>query len=245
MGIIYKATNKQNGKVYIGKTSSCLRKRINLHIHMAFTKQSTTYFHNALRKYGRENFTFDILEETTEDLNDRERYFIAYLDSTNIHKGYNLTRGGDGGNTVSLLSPEKAALWKQRQDANRNNQGISSKMQKGRHVKEFLSKESQVVYDQNYRKALANRNERRAQGILTNKEIEGLKKHREYCQLESTRTERSARAKGSNNSQYKGPYIVNGITYNFVKDLREHFKVYGTINEISRQLKKKDYEVNF
>lgn len=52
-----------------------------------------------MRKYGRENFTFSILEECQEeDLKKREIYWIAKLDS--YHTGYNETYGGD------LLSPE-------------------------------------------------------------------------------------------------------------------------------------------
>lgn len=49
----------------------------------------------AINKYGIENFTFEIIEECSEEqLNNRERYWIAYYDT--YHNGYNRTVGGEG-----------------------------------------------------------------------------------------------------------------------------------------------------
>lgn len=90
-GIIYKITNKVNGKSYIGQTRYTLEFRWRQHIH----KKDNTYFHNAIRKYGVENFEKEILEECDyTDLNKREIYYIAKYDS--FKNGYNLTIGGDG-----------------------------------------------------------------------------------------------------------------------------------------------------
>lgn len=48
-----------------------------------------------MQKYGVENFELSILEECSkEDLNDRERFWIAYLKSTNKQFGYNIGEGG-------------------------------------------------------------------------------------------------------------------------------------------------------
>lgn len=52
--------------------------------------------YNSMRKYGVENFTFDIIEECSDDIvNDRERHWVAHFDSVNSKKGYNLTTGGN------------------------------------------------------------------------------------------------------------------------------------------------------
>lgn len=51
--------------------------------------------YKAIRKYGKENFTIESLEEVTFDkLDEREMYWIAYYDS--FKKGYNATIGGGG-----------------------------------------------------------------------------------------------------------------------------------------------------
>lgn len=94
MGIIYKVTNMINKKVYIGKTIFTLEKRKNDHIKQSKFK-STSYFHKALNKYNFNNFIWEILEETN-NLEDREKYYIKLYNSTNNLLGYNLTLGGEG-----------------------------------------------------------------------------------------------------------------------------------------------------
>lgn len=52
--------------------------------------------HKAIFKYGKKNFTFEIIEKVPQkDLNDRERYWIAFYDS--YKNGYNETIGGQNG----------------------------------------------------------------------------------------------------------------------------------------------------
>lgn len=95
--IIYKATSKTTGKVYIGQTVVPLQKRINQHNSSAYGSQYNYHFHNAIRKYGPEDFVYEVIEdniETIEQLQEREKYWIAYYDS--YHNGYNSTLGGEG-----------------------------------------------------------------------------------------------------------------------------------------------------
>jgi hypothetical protein len=54
--LIYKATNKINNKSYIGQTTETLDIRIRRHLYSIKTRRNY-YFCNALRKYGKENFT--------------------------------------------------------------------------------------------------------------------------------------------------------------------------------------------
>lgn len=102
---IYKITNQINGKIYVGKS---------VHIEQRFTEHKRdsqvpqeqwevnyrhvkTPFHTAVRKYGIENFNLEILEECEEQqLNKREKYWIAKLNATDRNIGYNVTFGGDG-----------------------------------------------------------------------------------------------------------------------------------------------------
>lgn len=96
-GYIYKITNKVNNKVYIGQTRYTVEFRWRQHIH----KKDKTYFHNAIHKYGIENFIIEVLEECPiNQLNSREIFYIAKYDSFN--NGYNLTIGGDGNRRLLL-----------------------------------------------------------------------------------------------------------------------------------------------
>lgn len=94
MGCIYMYTNKINGMRYIGQTKCRIQKRDWEHWN-----KDNSYIDRALRKYGKDNFSLEILEDSVdnENLDEREIYWIAYYDSFN--NGYNLTKGGKGAKT--------------------------------------------------------------------------------------------------------------------------------------------------
>ena len=100
--IIYKLTNKVNNKVYIGQTKQTLEARWNQHL-VYMRKKKNTKISNALRKYGPENFILEILEETSDPkiLNASECYWIAYYNALDSKIGYNMTKGGTGGDTYT------------------------------------------------------------------------------------------------------------------------------------------------
>lgn len=95
--IIYKATNITNGKSYIGKWAmEIVDMRRQRHWHYAFVKQAQTKFHRALRKYGWDNFKWEVIDkaENHEELNEKEKYWVKHYDT--FKNGYNMTLGGDG-----------------------------------------------------------------------------------------------------------------------------------------------------
>lgn len=102
--IIYKVTNKVNGKVYIGQTIRTLEQRKWQHLDAA-KNGCKTHFYNAIRKYGEDSFVFEILDEASsvQELNELERYYIAKFDS--IKNGYNMVDGGN--NNVMFLDDVK------------------------------------------------------------------------------------------------------------------------------------------
>lgn len=92
--LIYKFTNKINGKSYIGFTCRGFELRKYEHFYLS-TKKSNFKFHQALKKYGTDNFNYEILENnilSRSEANDREIYYIKLFNS--FRKGYNMTEGG-------------------------------------------------------------------------------------------------------------------------------------------------------
>lgn len=100
MGYIYKIVNNVNNKIYIGKTENVDPiKRFNEH-KKDYKKRSNEKrpLYNAMKKYGIDNFSFEIIEET-DNTSDREIYWINKLRTYIGFKdcvGYNATLGGDG-----------------------------------------------------------------------------------------------------------------------------------------------------
>lgn len=98
---IYKFENKLNNKVYIGKSTN-IYVRYKVHLKNV-ANGKTTRFYSALRKYGIDNFNFEIIEECPKKrLNERERYYISIYNSNDPSYGYNMTVGGDGGKTCEV-----------------------------------------------------------------------------------------------------------------------------------------------
>lgn len=84
---IYKHTNKENGKCYIGQTKN-IKWRWYPNNYKTCTK-----FYRAILKYGWDNFTHEVVkicDETNVDY--WESYYIKEFDS--IKNGYNLDSGG-------------------------------------------------------------------------------------------------------------------------------------------------------
>lgn len=97
--LIYKITNTITGDFYIGKTSKTKEQRFKKHIYNA-SYGIDTYLYRAIRKYGKDNF---IIEEVENQLNNlsidkREKFWID-----NLNPKYNMTKGGEGGDTSKSL----------------------------------------------------------------------------------------------------------------------------------------------
>lgn len=91
---IYKALNTINGKIYIGFTENFEVRKTN---HQ--NSKSKSAFHKALRKYGKDNFQWEIIYQSLDKqhcLKEMENYFIIQYSSSTPH-GYNMCSGGGGG----------------------------------------------------------------------------------------------------------------------------------------------------
>lgn len=91
--IVYKTTNTLNGKFYVGQHQT-----ENLNDNYL---GSGTLLKQSIKKYGIENFKAEVLEacESKEHLNIREIYWIDKLNATNKTIAYNISKGGDGGDS--------------------------------------------------------------------------------------------------------------------------------------------------
>ena len=114
--IIYKTTNLANGKIYIGQDKN----------------NNPTYLGSgkilclALKQYGTANFIKEIIEdcESKEHLDEREKHWINFYNSTDRNIGYNIALGGDGGDTISNhpnkdLIRQKHSVWMQENNPTR------------------------------------------------------------------------------------------------------------------------------
>ena len=90
---IYKTTNLINNKIYIGKDTTSDPRYFG----------SGLLIKRAFKKYGSENFIKEVID-TSDDYNElskKEIYWISFYNSTDKKIGYNISNGGDGGDTLS------------------------------------------------------------------------------------------------------------------------------------------------
>lgn len=102
IGLIYCATNRVNGKRYIGKTTKTLEYR--RQGHLSSTRYESEYsivFVRALSKYGADSFVWSVMAKVeAARLDFFERLFIRAFRSKKP-LGYNMTDGGEGGATIT------------------------------------------------------------------------------------------------------------------------------------------------
>lgn len=101
---VYRVVNRQNGKVYIGWTGPEINADRRFSVHLANARAGCAeYFYRAIRKYGEENFTLDIIVSTDseESVKHLEIEHIRLHASNNPEFGYNSTIGGDGVSSYS------------------------------------------------------------------------------------------------------------------------------------------------
>ena len=230
--VIYKTTNKLKGKCYIGKD------KYNNPTYLGSGK----ILKQAIKKHGKEFFIKEIIEET--DDSSRECYWIQTF-NTHIPNGYNIAPGGIGGDIFNSLN-EKDKLSKRCKHSKTAKErikqgiGITSKSIKGMHITDIYP-EIKDKWNKNHKEAMDNVKKRHAAGILTEDEKGARIKIKQFCRSPAERLNRPARASGTNNSRYNGPYIVkthSGKTvrgFLFIKDIKEYLGICnGTIIRMIR-----------
>jgi group I intron endonuclease len=102
--IIYKTTNIITNKIYIGQ-------HYTTNINDNYIG-SGLILQKSIKKYGRTNFTKEIIEECLSfgEMNDKETYWIKYFNSF-VPNGYNIREGGKNSpmseNSKKILSQNR------------------------------------------------------------------------------------------------------------------------------------------
>lgn len=150
--LIYKITNRINGKVYIGQTTRPLTVRWKQHCNPANT--NCIALHRAIQKYGKENFTVEQIDVACDidELNEKEIYWIKFYDSVNSEKGYNLKVGGEH-TTMSdetrhrLGNGNRGKTFSEGQKRKMSESHKGSKMSKEAIAKSVATKRATGVYE--------------------------------------------------------------------------------------------------
>lgn len=129
MHSLYIVTNKVNGKIYIGQTKR--KDRWYYHVWAATKgKNNKMLLHKAIRKYGAENFEYEVLVSgiPKEKIDEYENMFIKSFNSTEEDTGYNFLSGGSA--YSGSMKGEKHPMFGRKNPAlaerNRTRKGIPS-----------------------------------------------------------------------------------------------------------------------
>lgn len=140
---IYKITNKINGKSYVGQ-------------HKVYPGEAFTRYMGkgiairlAIQKYGKENFSKEILEEIDDDekhefTSERERHWITKL-NTMQPNGYNLSPGGEGGCTPEAA--KRGAATRRVKGTDRKSKATRLKMSEAAKGKHFSDEHKKHLSD--------------------------------------------------------------------------------------------------
>ena len=91
---VYKITNKITGDFYIGSSKDIKHRWAHHRSPSVWKLHPNVKLYKAMAQYGRDNFIFEVLEETT-DLHNREQYYIEQLKPAYNDRhadGYNIER---------------------------------------------------------------------------------------------------------------------------------------------------------
>lgn len=209
--IIYKATNTINDKVYIGLTTHTLEHRRKIHERDALRKD--TYFYRAMRKYGKENFAWEIIDcsaTTMEELEELEKAYIKFYNSfDNKEKGYNTQSGGNS--LFKITEEEKRKRSERAKGENNPMYGVPSPMKGKKFSEEHKRKISEALkkVDREHVKGSNNPAARKVRNILTGEIYGTVKEAAEKTGI--SRASVTQVCQGKKNS-------VKGLQFEYVDD---------------------------
>ena len=134
--IIYRTRNVISNKLYVGKDTYNNPEYLG----------SGKLLHQAIKKYGIENFRKEIIceAETLDELNKLEIHWIKEL-NTITPRGYNIAHGGEGGDTMSD-NPNKKEIFEKHSEWMKNKSEETKKKISTSLKKKYRNKENHPCY---------------------------------------------------------------------------------------------------
>ena len=205
--IIYKATNRVNGKVYVGQTARPLEVRIAEH-----RRHSNTPFDKAIKRHGVDNFVFEIIDraETIEELNQKEKYWIEYYSSMG-ENGYNVCEGGD--NTIGYRhredSKQKMSLAKKTAYVGNGNPFYGKHHSEESRKKMSATRTGRVITDE-WRKRISDGSvqKRKVRNIETGEIFNSIKEAAQKYSIVPTHITRVCRGKRKQTGGFHWEYVM-------------------------------------
>lgn len=126
--VVYAHKNKINKKIYIGITGQKPERRW----RKGQGYKTSTYFYNAIQKYGWDNFEHIILQFdlTQQEAEEKEKYYIQKYNTLNDAYGYNIKKGGKLNKGLSKQGRKKIS-----QSSKKNWQNLEFKQKQSQKAK--------------------------------------------------------------------------------------------------------------
>lgn len=146
---IYLITNKINNHMYVGGSIDIERR---FREHKRGADANTQAIDRAILKYGKENFTYQIITELPADwevITKHEKYWIKFYNTFKNTNHYNLTNGGD----FFIMSPESRRKISESMKGENNPMYGKEPWNKGKtgcYSNETIQKMSEAKYGENH-----------------------------------------------------------------------------------------------
>jgi len=166
---IYVIKNNTTGKIYVGQANSHRMNknkyryfgyigRFNDHISEAYAntkKKQCRYLNNSIRKYGKDNFSVELIEVCELDKADeKEIYYINKYNSL-YPNGYNLTKGGKN---FTIHQPEEKLILNSTKEKRGRDFGYTHKEETIEKMKQYhLNKNMNLDYVQTRKKNISDK----------------------------------------------------------------------------------------
>ena len=201
--IIYKLTNKVNGKIYIGKTERTLKERMDEHI-----RHSYIVVDKAIKKYGIDSFLVEVVDfaSSTEELNQKEQEWIKKYDCM-LPKGYNQTLGGDSskGFHHRESSKKKMSISKSEAYKGEGNPFYGKKHSEQAKLKMSQARKGRVLPDE-WKEKIIKSHQRKVINLDTNEIFDSVKEAAIYYNLKDTHITRVCRGGRKTTGGYRWSY---------------------------------------
>lgn len=202
--IIYKITNKTNGKIYVGQTVRSLEERISEH-----KRKKKALISQAIKKYGINNFDVEVIDsaKTIDDLNKKEIQWINHYNSLTPN-GYNQCEGG--GNTSGYNHKEESKLKmseaKSGMYLGENNPFYGKTHSEESKQKMSAARAGRTLTDE-WKKKIGKSCQKKVVNIDTGEVFESVKSAAEKYDLKDTHISRVCKGKGKTTGGFRWKYF--------------------------------------